>query len=111
MATWETHKCLEKNGIPSKMIEKFMRDKLQKRMKEGRLSFVLNTPTLGKNSQTSGFRIRTIAEMYCIPCFTSIDTARAYLSAVKTYDKKTRLTTDTITNYRKKHFFDFLFKK
>ena len=111
MATWGTHKFLEKNGIPSKMIEKFMIDKLQKRMKEGRLSFVLNTPTLGKNSQTSGFQIRTIAEMYCIPCFTSIDTARAYLSAVKTYDKKTRLTTDTISNYRKKHFFDFLMKK
>ncbi len=104
MATWGTHKFLEKNGVPSKMIEKFMVDKLQKRMKEGRLSFVLNTPTLGKNSQTSGFQIRTIAEMYGIPCFTSIDTARAYLSAVKTYDKGTRLSSDTITNYRKKKF-------
>ncbi len=111
MATWGTHKFLEKNGVPSKMIEKFMIDKLQKRMKEGRLSFILNTPTLGKNSQTSGFQIRTIAEMYCIPCFTSIDTARAYLSAVKTYDKKTRLTADTVLNYRKRHFFDFLLKK
>lgn len=110
MATWGTHKFLEKNGVPSKMIEKFMIDKLQKRMKEGRLSFIINTPTLGKNSQTSGFQIRTIAEMYCIPCFTSIDTARAYLSAVKTYDKKVRLTTDTVSNYRKKHFFDFLTK-
>lgn len=110
MATWGTHKFLEKNGVPSKMIEKFMIDKLQKRMKEGRLSFIINTPTLGKNSQTSGFQIRTIAEMYCIPCFTSIDTARAYLSAVKTYDKKIRLTTDTVSNYRKKHFFDFLTK-
>ena len=104
MATWGTHKFLEKNGIPSKMIEKFMVDKLQKRMKEGRLSFVLNTPTLGKNSQTSGFQIRTIAEIYGIPCFTSIDTARAYMTAVKTYDKKTRLNCDTITNYRKKKF-------
>ena len=71
-------------------------------MKEGRLSFVLNTPTLGKNSQTSGFQIRTIAEMYGIPCFTSIDTARAYLSAVKTYDKGVRLNSETITNYRKR---------
>ena len=106
MATWGTHKFLEQNGVPSKMIEKFMIDKLQKRMKEGRLSFVINTPTLGKNSQTAGFQIRTIAEMYCIPCFTSIDTARAYLEAVKTYDKKTRLTTDTISNYRNHHFFD-----
>ncbi len=104
MATWGTHKFLEKNGVPSKMIEKFMVEKLQKRMKEGRLSFVLNTPTLGKNSQTSGFQIRTIAEMYGIPCFTSIDTARAYLSAVKTYDKGANLSSDTITNYRKKKF-------
>ena len=91
-------------GNTSKMIEKFMVDKLQKRMKEGRLSFVLNTPTLGKNSQTSGFQIRTIAEMYGIPCFTSIDTARAYLTAVKTYDKGTRLSSETITKYRKKKF-------
>ncbi len=110
MATWGTHKFLEKNGIPSKMIEKFMIDKLQKRMKEGRLSFVINTPTLGKNSQTSGFQIRTIAEMYCIPCFTSIDTLRAYLSAVKTYDKKVKLTTDTISNYRKRTIFGLLDK-
>ena len=104
MATWGTHKFLEKNGVPSKMIEKFMVDKLQKRMKEGRLSFVLNTPTLGKNSQTSGFQIRTIAEMYGLPCFTSIDTARAYLAAVKAYDKGVHLHSETITNYRKKKF-------
>ena len=111
MATWGTHKFLEKNGVPSKMIEKFMVEKLQKRMKEGRLSFVLNTPTLGKNSQTSGFQIRTIAEMYGIPCFTSIDTARAYLSAVKTYDKGTRLSSDTITNYRKKRLFKSILRQ
>ncbi len=104
MATWGTHKFLEKNGVPSKMIEKFMVDKLQKRMKEGRLSFVLNTPTLGKNSQTSGFQIRTIAEMYGIPCFTCVDTAKAYLNAVKTYDKGVKLNSETITNYRKKKF-------
>ena len=105
MATWGTHKFLEQNGVPSKMIEKFMIDKLQKRMKNGRLSFIINTPTLGKNSQTSGFQIRTIAEMYGVPCFTSIDTARAYLRAYRTYDKKVDLQVDTITNYRKKKLF------
>ena len=105
MATWGTHKFLEQNGVPSKMIEKFMIDKLQKRMKNGRLSFIINTPTLGKNSQTSGFQIRTIAEMYGVPCFTSIDTARAYLRAYRTFDKKVNLDVDTITNYRKKKLF------
>lgn len=110
MATWGTHKFLERNGVPSKMIEKFMIDKLQKRMKEGRLSFIINTPTLGKNSQTSGFQIRTIAEMYCIPCFTSIDTARAYLEADKTYDKKVELKTDTVSNYRKRNLLGLISK-
>ena len=109
MATWGTHKYLEKNGIPSKMIEKFMIDKLQKRMKNGRLSFIINTPTTGKNSQHSGFQIRTIAQMYGIPSFTSIDTASAFLTAYKVFDRNTILTYDTITNYRKKNFFE-LFK-
>lgn len=108
MATWGTHKFLEQNGIPSKMIQKFMIDKLQKRMKDGRLSFIINTPTTGKNSQHSGFQIRTIAQMYGVPSFTSIDTANAFLSAYKMFDKNTVLTYDTITNYRKKSLFDFL---
>ncbi|MBR2069427.1 MAG: carbamoyl-phosphate synthase large subunit, partial [Candidatus Gastranaerophilales bacterium] len=106
MATWGTHKFLEKNGIPSKMIEKFMIDKLQKRMKDGRLSFIINTPTTGKNSQNAGFQIRTIAQIYGIPSFTSVDTANAFLIAHKAFDKETHLEYDTITNYRKKKFFD-----
>jgi len=104
MATWGTHKFLEKNGVPSKMIHEFMIEKLQKRMKEGRLSFILNTPTTGKDSQKSGFQIRTIAEMYGVPCFTSIDTARAYIKAVRAFDKGAKLDCDTICGYRKKKF-------
>ena len=108
MATWGTHKFLEKNGVPSKMIEKFMFDKLQKRMKEGRLSLVINTPTLGKDSERRGFKIRTIAEMYGIPCFTSIDTARAFLQAIKAYDENPKLKYKSIEKYRKKKFFNWL---
>lgn len=107
MATWGTHKFLEKNGVPSKMIEKFMFDKLQKRMKEGRLALVINTPTIGKDSERRGFQIRTIAEMYGIPCFTSIDTARAFLQAVNTYDNSTKLKYKSIEKYRKKKLFSW----
>lgn len=109
MATWGTHKFLEKNGVPSKMIETFMMDKLQKRMKEGRLSLVINTPTLGKDSERSGFQIRTIAEMYGIPCFTSIDTARAFLQAVNAYDNNSKLKYKSIEKYRKKGILRKLF--
>ena len=105
MATWGTHKFLEKNGVPSKMIEKFMFDKLQKRMKEGRLSLVINTPTIGKDSERRGFKIRTIAEMYGIPCFTSIDTARAFLQAINAYDNNSNLKYKSIEKYRRKKLF------
>lgn len=108
MATWGTHKFLEKNGVPSKMIEKFLPDKLQKRMKEGRLALVINTPTIGKDSERSGFQIRTIAEMYGIPCFTSIDTARAFLQAINAYDNIYRLKYKSIEKYRKKKLFHWL---
>lgn len=108
MATWGTHKFLEKNGVPSKMIGKFMIDKLQKRMKEGRLSLVINTPTIGKDSERSGFQIRTISEMYGIPCFTSIDTARAFLQAIEAYNKIYKLKYKSIDKYRKKKLFSWL---
>lgn len=111
MATWGTHKFLEKNGVPSKMIEKFLPDKLQKRMKEGRLALVINTPTIGKDSERSGFQIRTISEMYGVPCFTSIDTARAFLQAINAYDNIYRLKYKSIEKYRKKKLFHWLRSK
>lgn len=111
MATWGTHKFLEKNGVPSKMIEKFLPDKLQKRMKEGRLSLVINTPTIGKDSERSGFQIRTISEMYGVPCFTSIDTARAFLQAINAYDNIYRLKYKSIEKYRKKKLFHWFRSK
>lgn len=110
MATWGTHKFLEKNGVPSKMIEKFLPDKLQKRMKEGRLALVINTPTIGKDSERSGFQIRTISEMYGVPCFTSIDTARAFLQAINAYDNIYRLKYKSIEKYRKKKLFHWLMR-
>lgn len=110
MATWGTHKFLEKNGVPSKMIEKFMFDKLQKRMKEGRLALVINTPTIGKDSERRGFQIRTLAEMYGIPCFTSIDTARAFLQAINAYGNNMRLKYKSIEKYRKPQLFSWLKK-
>lgn len=110
MATWGTHKFLERNGVPSKMIEKFMFDKLQKRMKEGRLALVINTPTIGKDSERRGFQIRTISEMYGIPCFTSIDTARAFLQAINAYDNNPKLKYKSIEKYRKKNLFNKILK-
>ena len=74
-------------------------------MKKKKLCFVINTPTSNANSarvgsENRGFLIRTIAEMYSTPCFTSIDTARAYLKAMKYYIVHPELTYDSIDKYR-----------
>ena len=74
-------------------------------MKNKELCFIINTPTTNNNSvrygsEDRGFLIRTIAEMYSTPCFTVIDTAKAYLEALKYYMKDNKLTYDSIDKYR-----------
>ena len=105
VATTGTHKYLEAQNIVSKEIENFDMEKIQEAMKEKRLCFIINTPTSNANSarigsENRGFLIRTIAEMYSTPCFTSIDTARAYLRALKYYLENPDLTYDCINDYR-----------
>lgn len=106
VATTGTHNFLKKYGINSKEIQNFDIEKIQEHMKKKQLCFVINTPTTNANSarvgsENRGFLIRTIAEMYSTPCFTSTDTANAYLRALKYYVSRPELTYDSIDVYRK----------
>ncbi len=106
VATTGTHKYLEERGIPSKEVENFDIPKMQAHMKKKQLCFIINTPSTNANaarigSENRGFMIRTIAEMYSTPCFTSLDTAGAYLKALKFYNAYPNLKYDDITEYRK----------
>lgn len=105
VATTGTHKFLKLHNIESKEIEKFDIKKIQKNMKNKDLCFIINTPTTNNNSarygsEDRGFLIRTIAEMYSTPCFTVLDTAKAYLTALQSYMKDSNLTYDSIDKYR-----------
>ncbi len=106
VATTGTHKYLKSKGIQSKEIANFDIEKMQAHMKKGQLCFVINTPTTNGNSarigsENRGFLIRTIAEMYSTPCFTSIDTARAYLKAMKYHIQHPEMTYEGISEYKK----------
>ncbi len=106
VATTGTHNFLEENGIVSKEIEYFDLERIQRNMKSRDLSFIINTPSTDANaarvgSENRGFLLRTISEMYCTPCFTSLDTARAYLRALNYYIKNPELKYDSIDKYRK----------
>ncbi len=105
VATTGTHKFLKLHNIESKEIEKFDIKKMQRNMKNKELCFIINTPTTNNNSvrygsEDRGFLIRTIAEMYSTPCFTVLDTAKAYLTALKYYKDNPDLTYDSIDKYR-----------
>ncbi len=106
VATTGTHKYLKSKGIESREIANFDIEKMQAHMKKGQLCFVINTPTTNGNSarigsENRGFLIRTIAEMYSTPCFTSLDTARAYVKAMKYYIENPDLTYDVVSQYKK----------
>jgi len=51
-------------------------------------------------SQNRGFLIRTIAEMFSTPCFTSVDTARAYLKALCYYLENHGLNYNELKTYK-----------
>ncbi|MCK7514911.1 MAG: hypothetical protein MZV70_70175, partial [Desulfobacterales bacterium] len=54
---------------------------IQDMIKNKEASDILNTPTIGKDPEQSGFQIRPMAEQYKILCFTALDTAKAYFNS------------------------------
>jgi len=101
MATQLTAKFLGENGIKVQEIDKFDYDLIHKMIKDKDINIVINTPTIGKDTRRCGFKLRTCAEQYKVPCFTSLDTARAYLLALKTVKSCGKLSYDDINSYNK----------
>ena len=52
-------------------------------IENGKINFIINTPTKGKESSRDGFKIRRLAVECKIPCFTSLDTANALYNALE----------------------------
>ncbi len=98
-ATQLTSGFLREYGIESREVDKFDFDLIYDKIKNKEINIVINTPTIGKDVRRCGFRLRTYSEQYKIPCFTSLDTAKAYLSALKTLKKEKKLTYDQIKTY------------
>ena len=84
-ATYGTSKFLEENGVASTMIEKLWEGKnsIIDLIESGKINFVVNTPTKGKQSNRDGFKIRRMAVECKIPCFTSLDTVNALYKAIE----------------------------
>lgn len=98
-ATYGTSKFLKENGVESTMIEKLWEGKnsIIDLIESGKINFVVNTPTKGKQSNRDGFKIRRMAVECKIPCFTSLDTVNALYKAIENNVDEKDLTPVDIT--------------
>lgn len=84
-ATTGTAKFLNENGVEAKSVQKIWEgeDSIINLIESGKLSFIINTPTRGKNESRDGFKIRRLAVESKIPCFTALDTVEALYEALE----------------------------
>ena len=66
-------------------------------IESGKINFVINTPTKGKQANRDGFKIRRMAVECKIPCFTSLDTVNALYQAIEDETAEADLTPIDIT--------------
>ncbi|MDK2820711.1 MAG: carbamoyl-phosphate synthase large subunit [Clostridia bacterium] len=85
VATTGTANALAANGLVVEKVGK-IRDgspHILDYIREGKVHFVINTLTKGKEPNRDGFKIRRAAVELGIPCLTSLDTANALLKVVQ----------------------------
>lgn len=68
-------------------------------IKEDKVHMIINTPTQGQVFGSRGFQVRQRGILYKLPTFTSLDTAKAYLKAMKLYQKKPVLEYRRLAEY------------
>jgi carbamoyl-phosphate synthase large subunit len=102
LATKKNSEFCRLNGIDVEFVDRNNTELIQEKMKNGEINMVMNTASKGKNPERSGFKIRSLAHQYKIPCFTSLDTANAYLVALKAKKHSEGITYETIDYYMNK---------
>jgi len=87
LATEGTARALAQGGVPVEVINKLSQPSynIADALREGRINIIVNTPTHGRIPQRDGFKLRRLAVESSIPCFTSLDTARAFLTSLGLY--------------------------
>jgi len=80
MGTDDTYSYLAGEGIA---ISKATKENVLDLIKNGTISFVINTPTRGKIPERFGFHLRRTAMEYNTPCITSLDTVNALINVME----------------------------
>lgn len=100
-ATDKTYEYLTEQGINDVIrYNKNDLEQIKEKLKEGQICAVVNTPTVGKDTERTGFKIRSYCQMINVPLFTCLDTVNAYLMALQAKEDAKLVTYDTIGEYR-----------
>jgi len=85
MATKGTAQRIRQAGIEVTPVEKLHAgsEEIPEKIRQGQVQCVLNTTTHGRKTASDGFAIRRAAVEQGIPCFTSLDTAEAWLKVLE----------------------------
>ncbi|MDA8227226.1 MAG: carbamoyl-phosphate synthase large subunit, partial [Desulfitobacterium hafniense] len=81
-ATGDSAKALALCGVKVEEIGEGS-EQLQESVKKKAYSFILSTPVKGKPEERTGYLLRRLAAEHRVPCFTSMDTAKAVVRALK----------------------------
>jgi len=86
-ATEGTARVLNQNGISCECINKLSQPgyNIKDAIFQGKINIIINTPTKGRVPQRDGFKIRRMAAEHSVPCFTSLDTAKAFCKCYRLY--------------------------
>ncbi|WP_304343046.1 carbamoyl-phosphate synthase large subunit [Chryseobacterium koreense] len=89
-ATEGTAKFFEEHGVKTKIGYKIGEDdvNLIDLIQKGKVQYVVNTTTKGKQSERDGFQIRRTSVENGVPCLTSMDTVEAILKVIESMSFK-----------------------
>ncbi|QEK10944.1 carbamoyl-phosphate synthase (glutamine-hydrolyzing) large subunit [Crassaminicella thermophila] len=87
---------LNKNNVSCETIPLY---EVEKRIADGTINMMINTPTRGNNKYSLGFRIRRKMSEHRLPIFTCIDTARIFKIAIDIKKSKEEIDYKTIDQY------------
>ncbi len=84
-ATEGTAKFFEEHGVPAKIGYKIGEEdvNLIDLIQKGKVQYVVNTTTKGKQAERDGFQIRRMSVENGVPCLTSMDTVEAILKVIE----------------------------
>lgn len=89
-ATEGTAKYFNQQGIPTKIGYKIGEEEINliDLIQKGKVQYVVNTTTKGKQAERDGFQIRRMSVENGVPCLTSMDTVEAVLKVIESMSFK-----------------------